>query len=221
MKRKLFVLANSVWHADDFLHDRNTNPMCVDLYLYDSEEKAKEQAKNVSCDDDIYNDGTIYMASLEESQILELSGFETIDDFEEALKEPYSTQSYHKNYGEDEKTAVAEYIVDNSEDEWPVDCANYDFDKTLEGAIIVCWSWQTHVGYARKCEALRYGYSDDTESLLTKEDCCYRTQCDVVMTADEVDSCADLAEALMDKLHDSSWKWTNPEFVDSLINDLA
>ena len=81
--------------------------------------------------------------------------------------------------------------------------------------------WQTHVGYARKCEALRYGYSDDTESLLTKEDRCYSTQCDVVMTADEVAACADLAEALMDKLHDSSWKWTNPEFVDSLINDLA
>ena len=219
---ELYALANSVWHADDYLNDRNTNPMCTDLYLFATEEEAKDFAINsLSYDDDIYNDGTIYSADIAEEDILEATGFESMEDFNEALAEPYSTEPRKKNFGEDEKAAVAQLVMDEDGCGIPCDCANYDFGKSLEGAILVMWSWQTYVGYARKCEGLRYGYSDDTEELLTKQDRVFAGQVDVVMTAEEVEASEDLQNDLTERLlQKRDWKWTNPDFVEFSIETI-
>ena len=69
---ELFVLANSVWHSDDYLNSRNTNPMRVDLYLFLNREDAENKAENLECDFDIYNDCTIYQKNMAEDDIMSL-----------------------------------------------------------------------------------------------------------------------------------------------------
>lgn len=207
---KIYTLANSVWDADDYLNQRNTNPKFTDFYVFQSNEQAENFALNgLDYDDDIYNDGTIYEAELSDEEVLEITGFDSVDDFWQGIR---------GNLHEEE---IGRMVAD--EDGWngyPIDCANYNYDKTLEGAILVMWSWQTYVGYARKCEGIRYGYSDDTEALLTKQDKVNAGQVDVVMTAEEVEQAGDdLKEELSTRLH-NGWKWTNPNHVDFLIEML-
>ena len=43
--RKLYVLANNVWDANDYLNGANCNPHRTDLYLYATEEEAEQKAK--------------------------------------------------------------------------------------------------------------------------------------------------------------------------------
>lgn len=219
-KIKLFVLAVNVWDADDYLNDRNTNPKNFETYLFAKRKQAEQKAKSLYVSNDIYNEGTLYEGELTEEEILKLTGFYEIDDFNEALAEPYSTNLRKKNFGEDEKGKVARAIMEDPTDEHPVKCANYDFDKSLEGAILVFWSWERHVGYARKCIEIRRAYSDDTEAILTKQDRVFATQCDVLMTADEVAEADDLQEAIREKLNGGSWKWNNLSFVNSEIEKL-
>ena len=216
-KRKLYVLANSVWDANDYLNGANCNPRCTDLYLYATPELAEQKAMSLDVDDDIYNDCTLYTGELSDDEILNLTGYETIDEFNEALAEPYSTDARVKNLGEFEKGEVAQAIIDDSIDERPVECANYDFEKSLEGAVLVFWSWERYIGYARKLIEVRRAYSDDTEALLTKQDKGYATQCAILLKADEVEAADDLQEAIRERLEDGSWKWTNPGFINSQV----
>lgn len=217
--RKLFVLANNVWNADDYLKDRCCDPVHTDLYLYATIEEAREKAKTVDTDNETWNDGTIYEGELTDNEILELTGFESIDDFNEALAEPYSTEARVKNFGEDEKGEVAQTIIEDSTNEYPVECANYDFDKSLDGCVLVFWRWERYIGYARKLIDVRRAYDDDTEALLTKQDRVGVTQCDVLLTKQEADDADDLQEAIREKLESDSWKWQNEDAIYSMIEE--
>ena len=86
----------------------------------------------------------------------------------------------------------------------------YDYKK-LEGSILVFWSWQTYVGYCRKCEEIRYAYYDEDEKICIKEDRTYRTQCDVLCTAEELEGLSkdDIMNLVNQKLGESHWKWQN------------
>lgn len=217
--RKLFVLAVSVWDADDYFqfrdNDKCCNPGSTDLYLYATREEAEQKALTTDADSDIYNTADIFEGELSDEEIQELTGYETIDEFNEALAEPYSTDPRVKNLGEDEKTEVAQAIVDDGNLLHEVECRNYDFDKSLEGALLVFWSWERYIGYARKLIELRYGSNDDTEKMLTKEDKVFVTQCDVLLTAEEVNALTadELEQVVNEKLSEGSWKWTNPGAV--------
>lgn len=211
---------NNVWDADDYLNDRNCNPKWTDTYLYATEEQAEQKAKELDVDDDIWNDATIYEGELSDEEILLLTGYETIEEFDEALAEPYSTEPRVKNLGEDEKGEVAAAIIDNPTDERPVDCANYDFDKSLEGAVLVFWSWERYIGYARKFIEIRRADSSDTEAILTKEDKVFATQCDVLLTAEQVEEAGeDLHEVMLCRLQDGSWKWQNERFMEQCVEE--
>lgn len=221
--RKLFVLAVSVWDANDYIqfrdYDKSCNPGSTDLYLFATEEEAEKYATSLDIDDDIYNIAELFEGELTDEEILELTGYETIEEFNEALAEPYSTDARVKNLGEDEKGEVAQAIVDDGNLLRDVDCPNYDFDKSLEGAVLVFWSWERYIGYARKLIEVRRAYSDDTEALLTKQDKVFATQCDILLKADEVEAADDLQEAIRERLEDGSWKWTNPGFITSAIEN--
>ena len=84
---------------------------------------------------------------------------------------------------------------------------NYEYKK-LEGAILVFWSWQTHVGYCRKCEEIRYAYSDEDEKICIKDDRVYRTQCDVLCEAEELEGLSkeDIMNLVNQKFHIFSLK---------------
>lgn len=217
--RKLYVLANTVWNANDYLNCDNCNPKYTDFYLYATEKEAEQKAITLDVDNDIYNNCTLYTGELSEEEILELSGYATIDEFNEALAEPYSTDARVKNLGEDEKGEVAKAIFENPIDERPVECVNYDFAKSLEGAVLVFWSWDRFIGYARKLIEVRRAYSDDTEALLIKQDEIYSTQCDILLDADEVEAADDLQEVIRERLERGCWKWNNPDFITTAIEN--
>lgn len=218
-KIKLFALAVNVWDADDYLNDRNTDPKHTELYLFATRKEAEDMAKKLNVDREIYNEGTVYEGELQENEIIRLAGCESIDDFKECLAEPYSANRNKLNYGEFEKSTVAQAIFEDHEDEFSIECANYDFNKSLDGCILVFWSWQRYIGYARKCIEVRRAYSDETETILTKQDRVFATQCDILLTADEVGNADNLQDAVLNALAKSSWKWTNPEFVRNEANN--
>lgn len=215
----LYVLANSVWDADDYLNGRNCNPHYTDLYLYATREEAEKKASELDFNNDIYNDGYIYTDSLTEDEILELTGFDSIEDFDEALAEPYSTQFHVKNFGENEKGEVARAIIEKSGIGNPVTCNNYDFKKSLEGCILVFWAWERYIGYARKCIEIRWAENGETEELLAKQDKVNAAQCDILLTAEEVKNARDIKEAVRDAMEMDSWKWQNESYVESQIED--
>ena len=207
--RKLYVLENKVWGANDYLSGKNCDPHRTDLFLYATEEEAEKKALSLYYNNEVYNECSLYTGELSEEEILDLTGYETIEEFNEALAEPYSTKARVKNFGEDEKNEVAQAIFYNPLDERSIECANYDFDKSLEGAVLVFWSWERYIGYARKLLEVRRAYSDDTEVLLTKQDRVCAIQCDVLLTASDVEEADNLNEAILERLENSSWKWNN------------
>ena len=83
--------------------------------------------------------------------------------------------------------------------------------KNLEGSILVFWSWQTYVGYCRKCVEIRYAYSNENESICIKKDKVNHTQCDVLCSAEELEgqSKEDIVNLVNQKLGESHWKWRN------------
>lgn len=48
--RKLYVLENKVWDANDYLNGRNTDPHRTDVYLYATEKEAKKKAMSLDVD---------------------------------------------------------------------------------------------------------------------------------------------------------------------------
>lgn len=218
-KRKLYVLANTVWNADDYLNDRNTDPKRVDLYLYASREEAERKAASLDVSDEIYNDCDVFEGDMEEDSILEITGYDSISEFDLALSEPYSTNPQRINFGEDVKALVAARIFENPTDNYSVECSNYDFEKPLDGAVLVFWTWVKYVGYARKCIDVRLAADDDTERILAKRDSVTEIQCDVLLTADEANGACDLKYAVTNALSRSFWKWSNPSFVKTLADE--
>lgn len=218
--RKLFVLSNTVWDADDYLHGNNNNSIRTDLYLYATEEEAEKKAMCLDVANDIYNECTLFVGEMSEDDILDITGYEDIEDFNEALAEPYSTKARVKNFGEDEKEEVAQAIFDDPLEERSIECANYDFDKSLDGAILVFWSWERYVGYARKLIEVRRADSSDTAAVLTKQDKTFVAQCDILLTAEEVENADDLKEAVRERLEDGSWKWVNSGFITEAIENI-
>lgn len=220
-KRELWVLNLSSCNAGDYFSGKSCNYF-TEMYLFATSDEAKAFAMGIDTDSDSYNECMLFHGELTEEEILEASGFEAIEDFDEALKEPYSANWNRKNYGEDEKKAVAAYIqVEYNNTMEDIPCANYDFEKSIEGAIIVVWRWHQYIGYAREFKELRYATYDETEALLTKEDSTHAIQVDIVMTADEVTACDDLRSELGKRLmgNRDTWKWTKPGVVGVAITE--
>ena len=218
-KRELWALDVTSWNASDYFNGKCCNSTTF-VYLFATSDEAKAFAMGIDTDNESYNECDLYHGEISEEDILEITGFESIEDFDEALREPYSTAWNRKNFGEDEKTAVAARIQEEYDDTLEeIPCANYDFDKSIEGAIIVVWSWHKYVGYAREFKKLRYATYDETEKMLTKEDSTFFPQVDIVMTANEVANSKHLREELTEILQRDHWKWTKPSHVDFAIMD--
>ncbi len=218
MAQKLFAVKHNVWDADAWLNDRNTDPMNSRFYLYATREEAVKKAQSLDTSADIVNDCILYEGELSDAKILELTGFDDMDEWREALTEPYSTNWNETNFGETEKEKVAMAIIDDPDDDEIIECANYDHNKSIEGAIVVTWQWDRYIGYARTFLGLDTAGHDDTEAVLAKQDKVFVAQRDIVLTAEEVaqsaDIAADLTAALLDR---GSWKWRNPDAIRQAI----
>ena len=90
--------------------------------------------------------------------------------------------------------------------------------ESLEGCILVAWSWQTHVGYCRKLHEVFRPYScfKTTKDLISgNEERVFATNYSILLTKEEVESknwdgfsySPTLAEKIADRLNNGSWKW--------------
>lgn len=212
---ELFVLANSVWNSNDYLSGLNTDPKRTDLYLFLNRKDAENKAKNLSFDNDIYNDCTIYQKNMTNDEVMSFLS-DDIEDMNDFIENYLTNPHYNRE--------LKEEIRNYSDDEYFVESANYDFDKSLDGAILIVWSWQRYTGYARKCEEIRYAYYKETEEVLTKQDKTFVSQVDILLTAEEVNECEndeELKERLLERSFDGTWKWTNPEEVERMIDSIV
>lgn len=95
--------------------------------------------------------------------------------------------------------------------------------ENLDGAILVCWSWRTHVGYSRKIEGLLWAGGNDTESSIGtgNVDRVFRNNYSVLLNASDIAGldAQQLRFALEERLGDSMWKWNSSyaAHVDSFI----
>lgn len=99
--------------------------------------------------------------------------------------------------------------------------------KPIKDAVIVKWSWETHVGYARKFHELRRGWYDETEEdLITgNEDSCFRPNLSLVLWKEDIEGLTN--EEIRDRLEeelllatDNYWRWRNPDALRMQINEM-
>lgn len=86
----------------------------------------------------------------------------------------------------------------------------YDY-PSVEGAVLVFWSYQRYVGYCSKCGEIRFGESGETEKLCMPIDEVLRTQCSVLCDAEEVKGLKkeELRKVIYKHLEEKKWRWCN------------
>lgn len=121
-------------------------------------------------------------------------------------------------------TVLKEIVEPKSNYDYLIDYAvDYDY-KSVLGAVLVFWSWQTYVGYARKCIEIRDGEFGETEEITLPVDHTYRTQCSILISADEAKnlSVEDRRRLIEQRLlEEKSWKWQNnvQNLIDRYMED--
>ena len=85
----------------------------------------------------------------------------------------------------------------------------YDY-KSVEGALLVFWSWNRYIGYARDLQEIREGYYSEDETLCIKKDKVFVPQCDVLIEKQELEGLSkqDRRALIEQRLGESHWKWT-------------
>ena len=199
---KKYCVIKNIHNAEDYYHNlRDMYANCdsikynerVSEYL-DSEDVALETMKNLAKE---------YVADDKEIVV----EFATIEvRFEDIEDEDFDIENENfDNYYWDYCAYDSIYV-------------EYDY-KSLDGALLIVWSWEKYIGYARNFIELRLGTDREDETLLLKEDRVYRPQVDILLTADEMEkmSSKDIENYLYNELLDNGWKWTNPAAVEREI----
>ena len=82
--------------------------------------------------------------------------------------------------------------------------------KSVDGALLVFWSWNRYIGYARDLQEIREGMYGEDESICIKQDKTFVTQCDVLIEKQELEGLSreDRRSLIEQRLGESQWKWT-------------
>jgi len=82
--------------------------------------------------------------------------------------------------------------------------------KSVYGALLVFWSWNRYIGYARDLQEIREGMYGEDESICIKQDKTFVTQCDVLIEKQELEGLSreDRRSLIEQRLGESQWKWT-------------
>tara|TARA_B100000953_G_C18012522_1_gene418434 strand:+ start:666 stop:1331 length:666 start_codon:yes stop_codon:yes gene_type:complete len=105
------------------------------------------------------------------------------------------------------------------EDVWTGELEKGD---AITGAVIIQWSWEKHVGYARNLLQIGiagtfpfHEFERESDLLSGNEDSTFKPNYSVLLTASEVAQADDLKETVFNELNRGSWKWNyfknNPE----------
>lgn len=100
--------------------------------------------------------------------------------------------------------------------------------ESIEGAVIVEWSWEKYVGYCRNFHGLRFGESNETEQdLITgNEERTFNRNLSILVEASELEGLTDAekVEAIKEAFSQSHWKWNyfnTPNFQTSIEDYLG
>lgn len=133
-----------------------------------------------------------------------------------------SSESTARMIFNEQTLKLQEYVDDNKKDceitlyEGDIDDPyRYDIEseskqfvgQSLEGKIIVTWSWQTYVGYARKFLSAEIGTADQYE-------------CDLIPYQDKVFATQQSFCEDEEDFWRQDWRWTNPNFAEEYINNI-
>lgn len=91
------------------------------------------------------------------------------------------------------------------------DSRNVEYQyKSVDGALLVFWSWNRYIGYARDLREIREGMYGEDESICIKQDRTFVTQCDVLIEKQELEGLSrEYRRSLIEqRLGESHWKWT-------------
>lgn len=132
--------------------------------------------------------------------------------------------SYFATYNneDDARDFILQFIIDNEDSADEVDSQLIEYDyKELKGCVLLFWDWYRYIGYARNYEDIRIAYKED-ESITIPIDHTYRTQCDVLLTVDDIKNC-DTEEELLDAVYEALYsfdKWRNLD-ADSVAEEVV
>lgn len=212
------------------IHEEGTALKCWQVYCIHWDENAEMQRATENIGAIIYDreevadalKKTAAEAKPERGERLEfrvLSGTVTPEDVEDLdWEEAYEEGS---DFCDDlDVSAWASYSIeddDSFESEW----VEFHY-PSVSGALLVCWKWQTHVGYARDLAMIREGQPDEDESMTLPVDQVYTPQWSVIATAEELNGLDTLQRVALvqGELEREGWKWT-PRSVRLIAEYLA
>lgn len=154
------------------------------------EDKLKEVAKTLTADFGEGYEVSAWSAELE-------------DGYEEGYEEGYDILDY---LIEQDTVADSEYV--------------YHEYRSLEGAVVIEWHWETYMGYARKFECVRYGHRDEDEAICIDVDHTYKTQYSVLAWPEDLsdDDCKNL-QMCLNEIYGMG-KWQTEGAAERAINDM-
>ena len=105
--------------------------------------------------------------------------------------------------------------------DWNNQVVEYKYES-MEDGILLYWSWQKYIGYARKAINLEYCIMPETTRLCKPVDKVFATQCTFLLSSDDIMSCSDKEELIMllQQKIDDMGKWQNNINVEDFIEDL-
>lgn len=116
---------------------------------------------------------------------------------------------------EDELDTAEEYInyfdVETFDDVWT---GSVNEGKNIEGAIVLVWSYEKHVGYARNFLEIRYGNHNELESDLvtTNHERVWAPVSQVLLNKSDIENLSDeeiLAKVNSELYEVRDWKWNH------------
>ena len=87
----------------------------------------------------------------------------------------------------------------------------YDYES-LDGDILIEWSWERYIGYARNFIALRYGREDETEAdIFDGSDSVYHPYTTILLKYNDIKGLTgdEIEERIIEELCDDDWRWTS------------
>jgi len=132
---------------------------------------------------------------------------------EEGIEFEVSAWSAKTNEDYDEETDKDDILEHLEQEDYLFGDFVRPLTRSLEGAIIIEWCWDKHIGYARECKSIFKGSEDDNSLMLIEEDHCYAPQYTVLAYPEELVGddtkdylyCLDVAENMN--------KWRNPSII--------
>lgn len=128
---------------------------------------------------------------------------------------------------------VDEIVLDDDDDIIDIQTAYYGEEnrgRSLEGCIIVGWSWEKHVGYSRNLIDIfknHHRLEFEADLITGNEESTFKNNFSILLTKEEAEETDDLESLIKEELNRDYWKWNyfksspESEYIIERIKDLT